>query len=45
MQQEQIREQYQLLNLTRIEIDENGKLLRKLDQDLLQFYASFTLLS
>ena len=32
MQQELIKEQYELVNLTRVETTENWKLLRKLDQ-------------
>ena len=34
MQQEQIREQYKLLHLTRIETAENRKLPTKLDREL-----------
>ena len=43
-QQEQIREQYELLNLTRAETNENRKLLKKIGE-LLQLNGSFTVLS
>ena len=43
MQQgEQIKEQYKLLNLTRVEAAENRELLKKLDWELLQLNTSFT---
>ena len=45
MQQEQIKEQYELINLTRVETAKNEKLFRKLDYDLLQLNATFTALS
>ena len=45
MQQEEIREQYELWNLTRIETAKYRKLLRKLDKELLQLNASFALIS
>ena len=45
MQQGQIGNQYELMNLTRIEITENKKLLRKLDGDLLQLNTTFTVIS
>ena len=44
MQQEQIREQYETLNLTRIN-HKNRKLLRNLDRGLLQLNVSFKLIS
>ena len=45
MQQEQIKQQYELLNLTRIVTAENRKLLMKLDKELLHLNASFAVLS
>ena len=44
-QQEQIREQYELLNLSRVGTAKNRKLLKKLGRQLLQLNASFTVLS
>ena len=40
-----IREQYELLNLSRIETAKTGKLCRKLDRELLQLNTSFTVIS
>ena len=45
IQQDQIKEQYELLNLTRVEPAEKRKLLKKLDRELLQVNSSFTTLS
>ena len=42
MKEEQIKEQYELLNLTRVEAAKNWKLPRKLDWELLQLNASFS---
>ena len=44
LQQQQIKEQYELLNLTRVETAGNRKLLRKSDRELLQLNTSFTTL-
>ena len=43
MKQQQIKEQYELLNLIKVETTENRKLPRQLDRELLQFNASFTI--
>ena len=45
MQQEQIMEQYELLNVARIETAKSRELLTKVDRELLQVHASFTVLS
>ena len=45
MQQQQVKEQYELLNLTRVETAEYYELNKKLDQELLQLNVSFTTLS
>ena len=45
MQYEQLKEQYKLLNLTRVETGENRELLKRLDRELLHLNASFTVLS
>ena len=39
------KEQYELLNLMRIETAKNRKLLTKLDRDSVQLNASFTVIS
>ena len=44
MQQEQIKEQLKLINLTRVEMVKNWKMLRQSDCMLLQSNASFTAL-
>ena len=45
MQPEQTREQYESMNLTRVETTKDRKLLKKLDRKSLQLNASFTVLS
>ena len=44
-QQEQIRGKYELINLTRVGTTENCKLLWKLNEELIEWNASFTTLS
>ena len=41
IQWEQIREQYEMLNLTTVEIAENKKLIKKLDRKVLQLNTGF----
>ena len=43
MQKKQIMEQYELFNLNGIEAAKNRKMLRKLDREILQLNASFTI--
>ena len=45
MQQEQIRECYEFLNITRVETVENRKLLKRLYREIFQLNACFTVLS
>ena len=45
MQWKQIKEQFELLNLTRVKTAGNWKLLRKKDREFLQLNASFATLS
>ena len=46
IQQKQFREQYGLINLTKVEIVESHKLERKLDKEIIQLlHNSFTTLS
>ena len=45
IQQEQVRKHYKLINLTRVETAVNCKLLRKLDQELIQLNINFPSLS
>ena len=45
IQQKQFREQFGLINLTKVETVESHKLEQKLDQEIIQLHNSFTTLS